>query len=83
MILNTLIPFTHNEGAGSFLYQFFDKDFPISNEEIERLEAKIWKITVNSLAEIAKMYWKLLPPSSTRNPNDNNRHFPKHKNSKG
>ena len=49
MILNTMIPFMHNEGVESFLYQFFDKDFPILNEEIERLEAKIWKITVNSL----------------------------------
>ena len=85
MILNTMIPFMHNEGAESFLYQFFDKDFPISNEEIERIEAKIWKITVNSLAEIARMYWKLLPPpSSTRNPNDNNRHpRSSHKSAKG
>jgi len=80
MILNTMIPFMHNEGAESFLYQFFDKDFPISNEENERLEAKIWKITVNSLAEIARMYWKLLPPSSSH-PNRHPRSS--HKSAKG
>jgi len=84
MILNTMVPFMHNEGAGIFLNQFFDKDFPMSTEENERFEASIWKITVNSLAEIAKMYWKLLPPSSSYNPNNNNKQSQsKHKGSKG
>ena len=84
MILNTMIPFMHNEGAGTFLNQFFDKDFPMSAEETERFEASIWKITVNSLAEIARMYWKLLPPSSSQKPNYTNKQpRSKRKGSKG
>ena len=76
MVLNTMIPFMHNEGPEAFLYHFFDKEFPITKEEIERFETKIWKITVNSLAEIARMYWKLLPPSPTYNLNDKSKHHP-------
>jgi len=67
MALDTMVPFEHKTGGNKYLEPFFPEKIKIPRRVIEIFEAKIWHITVSSLASITKTYRSLTPDTATRN----------------